>query len=389
VGGPVCCGLVPHLELVRRPDLYGRPVAVGNWDGPVVTVSPEAASFGIRHGIPLRQAEKLCPQVEVFAPDPESSTRLREALSAALYDLAPQIQVRTDGCAFLDLAGSRDRGQAIREARRRLRAAAGIEPRLGLAPGPFSARLAAARARPGRLLQVRDAPSFLAPLPVAELDLEPELLDRLLLLGLKTLGAVALIGPRMLEGQLGPPGRPAVLCARGEEPEWLRPWSPPTITSAHRQFEPPVEDREALLFIGRALTDELALELGLRGAGAKRVRVRLATEAGPWEEQETLVRHPLSSGAELFGLVSGWLRSWEPAAPVTELLLELPELERAGRRQLRLWTGGDGSSEEVEAALERIQERYGDPAVVRPLPALTGSPVPAYRFEWVARGSAG
>lgn len=383
--GPVCCGLVPHLELARRPDLYGRPVAVGAWDSPTVAVSSEAACFGVRPGIPLRQAEKLCPRIEIVAPDPESTARLQEALSAALYDIAPQVEVRRDGSVFLDLAGSRARGQAIREARRRLREAVGIEPRLGLAPGPFSARLAAARARPGRLLQVPEAASFLASLPVVELELEPEHLERLLLLGLKTLGSVALIGPRMLEGQLGPAGRLAVLLARGEEPGWLRPWQPPAVTSTRRQFEVPVEDREALLFVARALADELAMELGLRGAGAKRVRVRLAIDGGVVEERDTLVRHPLSSGVELFGLISEWLRAWEPAAPVTELIVELPELEAAGRRQLRLWTGGDGSREEVAAALERLQERYGNLAVVRPRPALTGSPISDYRYEWVAR----
>jgi hypothetical protein len=35
------------------------------------------------------------------------------------------------------------------------------------------------------------------------------------------------------------------------------------------------------------------------------------------------------------------------------------ELEAAGRRQLRIWMGGDGSAEEVRAALERLQDRHG------------------------------
>jgi protein ImuB len=230
-------------------------------------------------------------------------------------------------------------------------------------------------------LKVDSTPEFLAPLPVSVLELDPEQSERLDLLGLRTLGALAAIGPRRLESQLGPPGRLAVQLARGDEPEWLEPWTPPMFTSAHRQLEPPVEDREALLFIARALCDDLGRELGLRGAGAKKVRVRLATEAGP-EQRESLVRHPLSSSAELFGLVSGWIKGWRPRAPITELRLELPELEPAGRRQLRLWVGGDGSGEEVEAALERLQERHGDAVVARPQPALIGSPVPQQRFRW-------
>jgi DNA polymerase-4 len=376
----VCCGLTGHLELARRPDLYGNPVVVGNWEEHVIALSEEALPFGVMPGMALRQAGHLCPQATFLPPDAESASRLRELISSALYDLAPTVEVRVEGVAWLDVSGVVNPGESIREARRRLRAAIGREPRLGLAPGPFSARLAAARARPGRLVQVDRAKTFLAPLSSHELPLDAEQLERLDLLGLRTLGAVAAIGPRELESQLGRDGRHAVLLARGLEPDQLTPWRPPLFTSAHRQFEEPVEDREAMLFVARALCGDLAEELGLRGAGAKQVRVRLRFESAKPEQRETVVRHPLSSAAELFGLIGSWIKEWQPRAPITELWIELPVLEGAGRRQLRLWAGGDGTSEEVIAALERLQERWGDQVVNKPRPALLSSPLPAQRF---------
>ena len=149
-----------------------------------------------------------------------------------------------------------------------------------------------------------------------------------------------------------------------------------------------MEDREALLFVARALCDDLADELGLRGAGAKHVRVRLRFESvdpgrgqgADSEMRESIVRHPLSSASELFGLVGSWIKEWQPRAPIAELWIELPVLEGAGRRQLRLWAGGDGSSEEVIAALERLQERFGDEVVHIPRPDLLTSPLPSERF---------
>jgi len=205
------------------------------------------------------------------------------------------------------------------------------------------------------LVQVSDTREFLAPLPSRELPLDAEQLERLDLLGLRTLGAVAAVGPRELESQLGRDGRRAVLLARGLEPDELTPWRPPMFTSAHRQFGEPVEDREAMLFVARALCGDLAEELGLRGAGAKHVRVRMGFEASEPEQRASIVRHPLSSQAELFGLVGSWIKEWQPRAPIAEMWIDLPVLEGAGRRQLRLWAGGDGSSEEVTAALERLQ----------------------------------
>jgi len=290
------------------------------------------------------------------------------------------IDVRVEGIAWLDLNGVMRWGESIREARRRLLAAIGREPRLGLTPGPFSGRLAASRARPGRLLRVDDARAFLLPLSSRELPLDAEQLDRLDLLGLRTLGAVAAIGPRELESQLGSAGRQAVLLAAGLEPEQLVAWRPPLFTSAHRQFDEPVEDREALLFVARALCGDLAAELGLRGAGARHARVRLGLESGVQEERESVVRHPLSSAAELFGLIGSWIKEWQPRDSITELWVELPVLEAAGRRQLRLWANGDGTSEEVAAALERLQERHGDDLVYRPRPGISSSPIPAERF---------
>jgi nucleotidyltransferase/DNA polymerase involved in DNA repair len=380
----VCCGLIGHLELAQRRDLYGTPVVVGHWEDHVVAASDEAIAFGVTPGMPLRQAEHLCPQATFLPPDLEASTHLRELIASALYDLAPVVEVRGEGIAWLDLGGVPSISGSVREARRRLRAATGREPRLGLASGPFTARLAASQARAGRLLRIEDARGFLAPLPSRVLSLDEEQMERLDLLGLRTLGAVAAIGPRELESQLGRDGRRAVLLARGLEPDQLEPWRPPLFSSAHRQFEPPVEDREALLFVARALCGDLAEELGLRGAGAKQVRVRLLFETAEPDARDSVVRHPLSSAAELFGLIGSWVKEWRPRAPITEMWIELPVLESAGRRQMRLWAGGDGTSEEVIAALERLQERHGDDVVRKPRLALLHSPLPAQRFDWGA-----
>lgn len=389
----ICCGLIGNLELAQRQDLYGSPVIVGDWedvDDDVIAVSEEALPFGVMPGMPLRQAEHLCPQATFVPPNPVAATRLRELIASALYDLAPVVEVRVEGIAWLDVSGVPKPGESIRETRRRLRAAIGREPRLGLAPGPFSSRVAAARARPGRLMRIENAREFLAPLSSHELPLDDEQLERLDLLGLRTLRAVAALGQRELESQLGRAGRHAVLLARGLEPDQLTPWSPPLFTSSHRQFEPAVEDREALLFVARALCSDLAAELGLRGAGAKQARVRLVFESGSHEERDSLVRHPLSSAAELFGLIGSWIKEWRPQAPITEMWIELPVLEGAGRRQLLLWgppangVGGCGTSDEVIAAFERLQERHGDEVVHQPKPALLSSPLPTQRFTRVS-----
>lgn len=60
------------VEVLRRPELAGRPVVVGGRGDPteravVSTASYEARQFGIRSGMPLRTAARRCPDA-VFLP---------------------------------------------------------------------------------------------------------------------------------------------------------------------------------------------------------------------------------------------------------------------------------------------------------------------------------
>ena len=60
------------VELLRRPELVGRPVVVGGRGDPteravVSTASYEAREYGVRSGMPLRTAVKRCPDA-VFLP---------------------------------------------------------------------------------------------------------------------------------------------------------------------------------------------------------------------------------------------------------------------------------------------------------------------------------
>src|SRR5215207_653519 len=72
------------VEVLRRPELRGRPVVVGGDGDPtrprqvVATASYEARALGVRAGMPLRTAARRCPDA-VFLP---SDHRAYDAASA-------------------------------------------------------------------------------------------------------------------------------------------------------------------------------------------------------------------------------------------------------------------------------------------------------------------
>ncbi|SDO71589.1 DNA polymerase-4 [Nakamurella panacisegetis] len=80
---------IAAVEVLRRPELRGRPVVVGGNGDPtlrsvVATASYEARAFGVRSGMPMRLAARKCPDA-VFLPADrpayeEASARVMEVL---------------------------------------------------------------------------------------------------------------------------------------------------------------------------------------------------------------------------------------------------------------------------------------------------------------------
>jgi nucleotidyltransferase/DNA polymerase involved in DNA repair len=82
------------VEVLRKPELRGKPIVVGgdgdpNKRGVVSTASYEAREFGVHSGLPLRTAAKRCPDC-VFLPVDEAAYN---EVSAVVMDV-----LRETGC---------------------------------------------------------------------------------------------------------------------------------------------------------------------------------------------------------------------------------------------------------------------------------------------------
>src|SRR5664280_1513939 len=216
------------VEQRDRPELRGRPVIVGGDPGArgvVSAASYEARRFGVHSAMPLRTAAALCPD-GVFLP--VNGAKYRKASRAVMEILGrftPRVEQVSIDEAFLDVAGSEALfgappaiAAAIKAA---VRLEVGLTASVGVASTKLVAKIASDLRKPDGLVVVApgDEAAFLAPLPIARLwGVGAQTRAALAEYGVRTIGDLAAMDPRLLVRRLGQHGATLVERARVVDP---------------------------------------------------------------------------------------------------------------------------------------------------------------------------
>lgn len=89
---------IAAVEVLRRPELAGKPVVVGGSGDPtqrgvVATASYAAREFGVRSGMPLRTALKRCPDAVFLAVDKPAYDEASAEVMAVLHEFPLVVEV--------------------------------------------------------------------------------------------------------------------------------------------------------------------------------------------------------------------------------------------------------------------------------------------------------
>ncbi|MFZ1801804.1 MAG: hypothetical protein WBP14_02680 [Candidatus Saccharimonas aalborgensis] len=150
------------VEQQARPQLRGRPVGIVNRatdQTSIVTASYEAKAMGVKLGMKLRDARKLCPALVGIESDPPKYRYVYHKLMAIMSDYSPHFTMKSIDEGVIDFAQSpasmreRDLVEVGQEIKRRLREEIGRAMRcnIGIAPNRFLAKTAASLHKPDGL----------------------------------------------------------------------------------------------------------------------------------------------------------------------------------------------------------------------------------------------
>ncbi|MFP5411478.1 MAG: DNA polymerase IV [Gammaproteobacteria bacterium] len=279
------------VELLRRPELRGRPVAIGghgdpNSRGVVTTATYEARAFGIRSGMALRRAAELCPAC-VFLPVDFPEYRLwSRRFKAAIAEVTDRVEDRGIDEVYIDfsdLIGVRiDGGLAIaRDIQRRVFEATGLTCSIGVAPNKLLAKIASELDKPNGItvLDELDLQERIWPLPVKRINgIGPKADARLDELGIRTIGQLAAAPRDFLVARFGRSyGAWLHDAAHGRDDRELVLESEPRSMSRETTFERdlhPARDFQSLAVVLARLCRQVAADLQRRGYAGRSVGVK-------------------------------------------------------------------------------------------------------------------
>ena len=210
------------VELLRHPELVGKPVVVGGTGnrGVVAAASYEARRFGVHSALPSAVARRRCPQA-VFLPGDHALYGEVSAQVQEIFDrFTPLVEPLSLDEAFLDVTGSRrlfgtgaDIAWQIRET---VRDELDLGCCIGVASNKFLAKLASVEAKPVakpdriepglgvKVVEPGTEQSFLDPLPVQRLwGVGPATLERLHRAGITHVADLRRVDPTAVRASLG------------------------------------------------------------------------------------------------------------------------------------------------------------------------------------------
>jgi len=366
------------VERAMDRRLRERPVVIapdGVSRAVVYDMSEEAYQAGVRKGMALRRAMRLCPDVRILPPHPSRYEQVMQALVRQALPYSPLIEPgEADGHLFVDVTGtSRLFGPPVDVAwrlRRQARAELSLAPGWAVAPNKLVAKVATRLVKPDgdAIVRAGDEARFLVPVP---LHLVPGIdhrdLVRLAGFNLRQAGQVASLGLDALQAPFGRRALHLLEAVRGIDRSPVRPvgHQPPRVVTAHT-FE---EDAHAVPVVEGALyglVEKTGQVLRQQSLAAGRVIVTVDFSDGLRCARQRSLRPATANDMALFEMARFVLHmAWRRRVRIRHLRLMCDRLTFPPAQQELFPAAADADHRQtcLVSALDRIRQRFGADAI--------------------------
>jgi DNA polymerase IV len=280
-----CDAFYATVELLRRPELVGRPVIVAG-SGPravVTTASYEARRYGIGSAMPASRARRLCPEAIVIPPDfaayREKSKEVWDVVTERLRTGLQQVSLDE---AYADITALDKPLGVLRELVAEVREGTGITISVGVGPNRLVAKTASDAEKPAGfvVLSREDACGRFASRPTRILQgVGPRTQQRLERMGITTVAHLQAASEDALVERFGARmGRWLHGVAYFHDASPVETSRPAKSRSSETTFDTDVDDLDVLRETVRALAAEVCAGLRRKGTRGRTIGIKLRTD---------------------------------------------------------------------------------------------------------------
>ncbi|WP_053546071.1 Y-family DNA polymerase [Corynebacterium deserti] len=345
---------------------------------------------GVKRGMKVRQAQAVCPELEVVDADLDRDARMFEGIIESLGDVASSVEVLRPGLVVIDAgAAARYHGSEDTAVAMLIDASSrqGIDVFAGVAD-EITTAVIAARYEGGKVVERgREASiSFLNQQPLSALGAETALgcdLDvvrALSDLGLRTLGDLAALPVDAVATRFGNPGLRCHNIARARNARNVAPPITHVDWEVAHVPEETIMRVDAAAFLARTLAAQLHQRLAHAGVVCQVLKVTADFTTGDTLSRVWRTGEPLTEQATA-DRVRWQLDGWLTARGVTEsddpndhdgitgLWLTPVECVPPDMASGGLWDTGRSHNHVARQVIQRVQSTLGIDAVLQPVPA--------------------
>ena len=358
------------VEQAANPMLRGRPIAVcGSKERSVVScASYEARPYGVKAGMPVNQARRICPSLTLVEADISKYVDTSMRVISILRGFSPKVEVYSIDEAFLDVTGClllfSGVENIVGRIKERIRKELSLTCSIGVGPNKLVAKMASEMEKPDGLTVIRkdELHGILKELPVQDLPgVGDKLAHHLEVLGIRTCGQLGtapvsmltrrfgIIGQRLREMGQGIDNSPVI--PLGKEPE--------AKSVGHSMtLDRDISDRREINRFILQLSEMVGRRLRKARCSGRTVTLTLRySDFHTFTKQMTLERY-INESREIYLTALEILDSLALRQPVRLLGVKVSALSR-DCLQLSFFPQ-DRKRREVMKVMDRVNDRYGE-----------------------------
>lgn len=357
------------IEQLDFPHLQGQPIGITNGlEGTcIITSSYEARCFGIKTGMRVREALKLCPDFIQRPARPYRYANVSRKIMHALLDITPDIEIFSIDEAFLDVTHCQKlwgTPEVIgKMAKQKIFEVSNLVCSIGISGDKTTAKYAAKFQKPNGFTVIPpwEAKERLKDVPVTELcGIGKGIGNFLAQRGVHTCGEMQRLPIGVLAKRFGNLGRRIWYMCQGEDFESIKLTPPPLKTIGHGKVIPPnTQNTQIIITYLLHMSEKVGRRLRRHHLQAQCFFIGLRSYNRGWISASLKTAYLTQDGLTIFELCKVMMKQYWKGEPIHQVQITALD-PKPENYQLDLFEQFDFKRAKMNKVFDEINNRYGE-----------------------------